>query len=162
MIVVADAGPLQYLVRIRAVDVLAPLYQRVLVPQSVARELQHNKAPAAVRTWIAQPPAWCEVRPDPPADPALAFLGFGERAAIPLALAVHADRLLIDDLAGRAEATRWRLRVTGTLGVLIDAHWGGLLDFEQALAELRQTNLYLSDEIIAVARQELSSGERRS
>jgi predicted nucleic acid-binding protein len=56
MIVVADAGPLQYLVRIGAVDVLAPLYQRVLVPQTVASELQQNNAPAAIRAWIAQPP----------------------------------------------------------------------------------------------------------
>ena len=37
MIVVADAGPLQYLLRIGAINVLAPLYQRVLVPQSIAR-----------------------------------------------------------------------------------------------------------------------------
>ncbi len=36
MIVAADAGPIQYLVRIVAIGVLAPLYQRVLVPQSVA------------------------------------------------------------------------------------------------------------------------------
>ena len=77
-----------------------------------------------------------------------------------LAQAVHADRILIDDLAGRAEAMRRRLRVTGTLGVLIDAHWSGLLVFEQALALLRQTNMYLSDDVIAVARQQLSSGER--
>jgi predicted nucleic acid-binding protein len=60
MIVVADAGPLQYLVRIAAIDVLAPLYQRVLVPQSVARELKQNNTPAGVRAWIAQPPVWCE------------------------------------------------------------------------------------------------------
>jgi len=118
MIVVADAGPLQYLVRIAAIDVLAPLYQRVLVPYSVARELQQNNTPPAVRAWILQPPSWCEIRPDPPADPALAFLDPGERAAIPLALAVHADRLLIDDLDGRIEARRRNLFVTGTVGCL--------------------------------------------
>jgi len=162
MIVVADSGPLQYLVRIGAIDVLAPLYQRVLLPQTVACELQQNNTPTLVRVWIAQPPAWCEIRPDPPADPTLAFLDPGERVAIPLALSVRADRLLIDDLAGRAEANRRRLRVTGTVGVLIDAHWASLLDFEQALAQLRLTNLYLSNEVIALARQELSSGERKS
>lgn len=161
MIVVADAGPLQYLVRIAAIDVLPPLYQRVLVPQTVALELQQTNTPAPVRDWIAQLPAWCEIRPDPPADPTLAFLDPGERAAIPLALSVRADRLLIDDLAGRAEATRRRLRVTGTLGVLIDAHWAGLLAFEQALAQLRETNFYLSEEVIALARQELSSGAEK-
>jgi len=56
MIVVADAGPLHYLVLIGAVDVLRPLYGRVFVAQSVAGELQHGGAPTAVRTWIAQPP----------------------------------------------------------------------------------------------------------
>jgi predicted nucleic acid-binding protein len=57
MIVVADAGPLQYLVRIGVVDVLAPLYGHLLVPQSVGRELQQSNTPATVRAWIMQPPA---------------------------------------------------------------------------------------------------------
>ncbi len=38
MIVVADAGSLHYFVLIGAVDVLRPLYVRVLVPQTVADE----------------------------------------------------------------------------------------------------------------------------
>ena len=133
MIVVADTGPLQYLLRIAAIDVLAPLYERVLVPHSVAQELNQHSTPAAIRVWMTSPPAWCEVHPDPPADPDLAFLDPGERAAIPLALAVRADRLLIDDLAGRDEAERRHLTVTGTVGVLADAHLAGLLDFEQKL-----------------------------
>ena len=45
-------------------------------------------------------------------------LDLGERAAIALAGAIHADLLLIDEAAGRAEAKRRNLRVTGTLGVL--------------------------------------------
>ncbi len=162
MIVVADAGPLQYLLRIGAIDVLAPLYQRVLVPHSVARELQQNNTPAAVRAWIAQPPLWCEIRSDPPADPTLAFLDPGERAAIPLALAVHADRLLIDDLAGRGEAERRHLIVTGTVGVLADAHLAGLLDFEQALVQLRQTNFFVSEEVVKRVRQRLAHAEGTS
>jgi predicted nucleic acid-binding protein len=40
MIVVADTGPIHYLVPIEAVEVLKPLYSRVLVPQTVAWELQ--------------------------------------------------------------------------------------------------------------------------
>ena len=155
MIVVADNGPLRYLVLIGVVHVLPSLYERVLVPQAVAAELQEAKTPAAVRTWIAQPPSWLEVRPDPPADPALAFLDPGERAAIPLALAVRADRLLIDDWDGRAEAERWHLIVTGTVGVLADAHLTGLLDFETALAHLRSTNFYVTDEVVERVRQRL-------
>lgn len=40
MIVVADASPLRYLVAIGAADVLKTLYDRVLVPEAVAAELQ--------------------------------------------------------------------------------------------------------------------------
>ena len=76
MIVVADAGPLHYLILIGAADVLATLYARVLVPQAVASELLQTNTPATVREWMTRPPAWCEIRPNPPSDP---FLGFLDR-----------------------------------------------------------------------------------
>ena len=158
MIVVADAGPLHYLVLIGAVDLLQPLYSRVLMPETVAGELQETKTPAIVRAWIAKPPQWCEIQPDPPSDPALQFLDAGGHAAIALALSVSADRLLIDEQAGRAEAERRHLLVTGTLGVLAEAHRAGLLDFETALTRLRQTNFYLSGELVDQIRRRLFAG----
>ena len=82
MIVVADTSPLHYLVLIGSVDVLKPLYHSVVVPQAVAGELQHAAAPDSVRSWIAQPPDWCEIHADVRSDPSLEFLGLGERAAI--------------------------------------------------------------------------------
>src|SRR5215216_1715462 len=105
MIVVADAGPIHYLVLIGMVDVLQPLYAGVIVPETVAAELQ------GIRTGA-------KIQPDPPSNPALRFLDPGEAAAITLALSLHAGRLLIDDWEGRAEADRQQLRVTGTLGIL--------------------------------------------
>jgi predicted nucleic acid-binding protein len=65
---------------------------------------------------------------------------------------------LIDDFDGRAEAVRRNLRVTGTLGVIVLAHQRGLLDFEAALARLRQTNFYLSAELVQLVRRRLSGG----
>lgn len=156
MIVVSDASPIHYLALIGVVNVLEPLYGHVLVPQTVARELQDAKTPATVRAWIAQPPTWCEIRPDPTSDPALQFLDAGERAAIALAFSIDADRLLIDDWGGRAEAERRRLHATGTLGVLADAHFAALLDFETALAQLRRTNFYISTAVVDGLRQRLS------
>ena len=44
MIVVADAGPLHYLILIGAVDVLGPLYNRVVLPEAVAQELRYQRA----------------------------------------------------------------------------------------------------------------------
>jgi predicted nucleic acid-binding protein len=37
MIVIADTGPLNYLVLIRDVDVLPSLYTRVIVPEAVVK-----------------------------------------------------------------------------------------------------------------------------
>jgi hypothetical protein len=63
MIVVADASPLQYLIRIKAIDVLPLLYQRVLIPYSVAHELQQDNTPAPVRVWIARRPPGVKFAP---------------------------------------------------------------------------------------------------
>jgi predicted nucleic acid-binding protein len=76
-----------------------------------------------------------------------------------LALTLHADRLLIDDLAGRREAERRQVFVTGTLGVLADAHLAGLLDFEQKLSQLRQTNFYVSDDVVARVCRDIAPSE---
>jgi len=106
MIVVADAGPLHYLILIGAVDVLGPLYNRVVLPEAVAQELRYQRAPAAVRAWISSLPGWAEIRPDPYSDPSIEFLDPGERAAISLAVSLNADRVLIGEWDGRAEAER--------------------------------------------------------
>lgn len=153
MIVVADAGPLHC---------CNPSTVAVLVPQAVAGELQVANTPPTVRAWIAQPRQWCEIWPDPPSDPALGFLDAGEHAAITLALSVNADRLLIDEQAGRAEADRRHLLVTGKLGMLAEGHRAGLLDFETALAQLRHTNFYVSADLVANVRRRLSSGAGES
>jgi predicted nucleic acid-binding protein len=160
VIVIADTGPLNYLVLIGAVDVLQPLYARVIVPQAVIRELTDAQTPAAVLAWIAALPAWLEVQPDPPSDPALGFLDPGERAALTLAQLLNADELLIDDQAGRSEAERRNLHVTGTLGVLADAHLAGLIDFDRALALLRSTNFRLSAEVERLVRRRIAAEKK--
>ncbi len=60
MIVVADTSPLNYLVLIGAAGVLEPLYTRVAVPEAVLIELKQPQAPAKVRAWIENPPAWLD------------------------------------------------------------------------------------------------------
>jgi predicted nucleic acid-binding protein len=97
MIVVADAGPLNYLLLIGAANVLERLYERVVVPSAAAAEQGEPGAPPLVQTWIAKPPQWCEIRPDPASDVALNHPGPKERAAISLAVFLNADRLLIDE-----------------------------------------------------------------
>jgi predicted nucleic acid-binding protein len=52
MIVVADSGPLRYLLVIGHIDILPPLFDRVLIPAAVRQELTHPRAPALVRNWL--------------------------------------------------------------------------------------------------------------
>jgi predicted nucleic acid-binding protein len=54
--------------------------------------------------------------------------------------AIHANLLLIDEAAGRAEANRRNLRVTGTLGVLRAAAELGLVDVPDVIARLTTTH----------------------
>lgn len=140
-VVVADAGPLHYLVLIEAVEVLPVLFGRVLVPGIVCAELDRPRTPAAVRAWLARHPAWLDPRPTPSvATLPLPELGDGERAAIALAQAVGAALVLMDDRAGVAAARTHGVTATGTLGVLERAAARGLVDLPAALARLKGTN----------------------
>jgi hypothetical protein len=50
-----------------------------------------------------------------------AGLGAGESEAMALALVLHADRVLLDELAGRKLALRLGVPVIGSVGVLLAA-----------------------------------------
>ncbi|MGI8772117.1 MAG: hypothetical protein ACR2JE_11855 [Acidobacteriaceae bacterium] len=102
MIVVADTSPLNYLIRLRQLEILRDLFGRVIAPNAVISELLHSSAPAEVRAWATHPPAWLVVCSPQHIDPTLGSeLGPGEREAISLAMEHRADVLLIDDRAGR-------------------------------------------------------------
>ena len=149
MIVIADTGPINYLILIGEIDVLPALYDRVAVPRSVCDELGRPRAPEAVRVWIAQPPSWLEIlSPTRAPDAELAQLDAGERDAILLAEELGAYQIIIDEIHGRREAERRHLRFTGTLGVVAEGAKRGLLDFRTAVGRLRQTSFYISAEVL--------------
>jgi predicted nucleic acid-binding protein len=150
MIVIANTSPLNYLVLIGKAEVLRRLYGQVVIPEAVLRELQNPEAPAAVAEWVAQPPAWLEVRRGSvPSDPGLRLLGEGEREAITLAMQYRRDALLLmDEGHGRREARRRNLRVTGTLGVLNDAASRGWVDLPSVFECLRQTTFRASPSLL--------------
>lgn len=102
-LVVADTGPIHYLILIGQIDILPTLFETVFLPSVVREELAHAEAPTVVREWISHPPAWLEVRSGLVADhtdAAWLTLDEGEKAAIALATLVAADLLLMDDRAG--------------------------------------------------------------
>ena len=151
MIVVADSGPLHYLILLEHTELLRRFYGKVVVREPVASELSAAGAPAVVREWITKPPTWVDVRPVPPDAVSMITedLDLGERAAIALAETMRADLLLIDEAAGRAEAKRRQLRVTGTLGVLRSGAEQGLVNVPDLLERLKATSFYLDEALLS-------------
>ncbi len=113
MQVIADTGPLNYLVQIDAIGVLPKLFDRIFMPTSVHEELAHQRAPAAVRDWAVRTPTWLAVRPDDGCDwndPLWHALDEGERAVMSLASRIGAELILMDDRAGVVFSAGWALR----------------------------------------------------
>ncbi|MEO8735174.1 MAG: hypothetical protein ABI380_01395 [Edaphobacter sp.] len=151
MIIVADTSPLNYLIRLGQPDLLREIYGRVLVPHAVLMEMQHSEAPPEVRDWATRPPEWLEERQVQHIDTSLAAeLGAGEREAISLALELHADLLLIDELAGRQEAEARHIQVAGTLAILLQASLEGRLNFPDAIKQLRDYGFRVSQSVETV------------
>jgi predicted nucleic acid-binding protein len=73
-------------------------------------------------------------------DDGLQALDAGERAAIMLALSMHADLILIDERKGTQAAIRKGFEVAGTLGVLCLAARRGLINLAESFDRLKRTN----------------------
>jgi len=89
-IVVADAGPLHYLILIGCGEILGNLFDHVLVPLAVRDELLHPRAPQEVKAWILSAPRWLEITPVSKSQP-VRGLHKGETEALQLALERRAD-----------------------------------------------------------------------
>ncbi|MGA2743042.1 MAG: hypothetical protein ABSG65_37110 [Bryobacteraceae bacterium] len=97
-LVIADTGPINYLVLIGNIDLLPVLFERVILPSAVASELSDPDAPPLVREWIADPPAWLDIHGAPIRqfdEAALEGLDEGETAAIALILRLSAAWLAL-------------------------------------------------------------------
>jgi predicted nucleic acid-binding protein len=141
------------------VDVLHRLYGTIIVPQQVITELTDPAAPQEVRGWALNLPDWIDVRVAFVSDTSMLHLDPGERAAITLAQSEPGALLLIDEAAGRIEASRRGILNTGTLGVVRAAALKELLDLPTALARLLETNFRVSMELVSALLAE--DAERR-
>ena len=121
----------------------------MLARRAVREELLRPIAPAIVRAWTAEAPAWLEARtPANSADSSLSALDPGERDAIMLAAELRADQLIVDDREGRRLAEDRGITVIGTLGVLKEAATLGLLDLRACVARLQTTTFYVAPEVL--------------
>ncbi len=146
MIVISDTSAITNLAAIQHLQLLPQLYNQVTIPEAVYRELAEVDPPVP-GTLEVQTSLWVEVRQvvnrtvverlqvEVRLDP-------GESEAIALALELNADLLLIDERRGRAEADRLGVRITGLLGILVEAKQKDLI---VAVKPLMDTLIATSD-----------------
>ena len=63
---------------------------------------------------------------------------------------LNADWLLIDEAAGRDEALKRGLNTVGTLGILREAHWAGLLDLRTSVDRLLDAGFRVNKSLIQI------------
>lgn len=135
--IICNTSPLQYLHQLGRLDVLQRLAVTLVVPTAVAVELAEGRRRGME---VPDPAAlpWIELR-EPRSQavlPLMTDLGLGETAVLALALESRDAVVILDDGLARRHAERLGLRLTGTLGILIDAKRAGHVD---AVAPLLDT-----------------------
>ncbi|MBD1926540.1 DUF3368 domain-containing protein [Trichocoleus sp. FACHB-90] len=131
MIVISDTSAITNLAAIQHLHLLPQLYNQVTIPEAVYRELADIDPPVP-GTLEVQAAPWLEVRKIVNRNAVERLqrevrLDPGESEAIALALELSADLLLIDERRGRAEADRLGLKITGLLGILVEAKHQNLI-----------------------------------
>lgn len=123
MIVISDASPLINLAVIDQLDLLQQLYQEIIIPEAVYRELVEKGAGQTLADelgnidWIKSQ----QVENRNLAEALKLELDDGEAEAIALAVETKASLLLIDERKGRSIANNFDLQYIGIIGVLIEA-----------------------------------------
>lgn len=149
MIIVCDTSPLCYLLLIGEVKLLPQLYDQVLIPIEVAKELSHPNSPVVVKNWINHAPSWLIIENvNLSSDPDLESLDSGKQAAIILAERNQVDLVVIDEALGRKIAQSCGLRITGLLGVLNEAKRTNLIDLPTVINRLQKTSFRVSPTLI--------------
>lgn len=129
MTIVSNASPLIALARVGQLELLRQLYNDILIPEAVWREVVEEGAdqPGAEAvtsaSWVVQR----TVTNRPLVQALQQELDAGEAEAIALAIEVDSALLLMDERLGRDTARHFGIRYTGVLGVLIEAKHKGLV-----------------------------------
>lgn len=137
------------MLKIQQLDLLAKLYENIIVPEAVWQEVEVGKdgsfyADLTSFAWISIQ----EIQKREGLD-YLTDLDKGEAEVIVLAREIDADLVIIDEILGRQYAEHFGLTLTGTIGILLRAKKEGHVHALRPLLEQLQSNgVWLSNNVI--------------
>ena len=158
MIAVSDTGPIIGLAKANRLSLLKNLFEKVLIPPMVRKELFAKTGDEAelIDNALTDFIQVSEINPlDETAKLILEGLSEGERQAIGVAASMENDViLLIDDRAGRQAAEKLNIKITGLVGVLLMAKERGLIkSVVDVIEEVRNNGYWLSNSLVDIAKQ---------
>ena len=152
--IVINTGPIISIVAATGnLNILNKLYKDVYVPYEVCQEIKGSSA----RTFAFKEfnEATFLEKEDTPVSisPILKnILDIGEASVIQLAIKKKIQTVCIDEKVGRRVARLNNLLLTGSIGILIKAkNHGYLPSMKNAIFEMKNKGVYLSDQIIQFA-----------
>lgn len=158
MTVISDTTPIISLIKIHRLDLLEKLFDEVLIPNAVFRELITNESFSNEAEEVKKS-AFLKISPVQNRQSiailqAISGLDDGESEAIVLADEKKSDVLIIDERKGRMVAQKLGITITGTVGVLVQANNEGMItkdEAESCLEFLRKSNIRLSEKLVQEA-----------
>jgi predicted nucleic acid-binding protein len=141
-VIISDTSPLRALGHLGHMEWLQELFHRIHLPPAVAAELRHPPSSLAV----VDVSAWRFLVVQSPSNRQRVSefrlrLDAGEAEALALAEELHADLILVDELAGREVARQCGFPVLGTLGILVRAKQQQLCPAVAPLLDILQSEL---------------------
>lgn len=138
--IICNTSPFQYLHQLGHLALLERLAGKVIVPTAVVSESAEGRRRGvdvpdpAVLPWarLREPQSYRVL-------PLITDLGPGETAVLALALETQNAVVILDDGLARRHARRLGLRLTGTLGLLLDAKSAGFIDTVSPLLDALQS-----------------------
>lgn len=158
MIVISDTTPIISLLKIEKLDILEKLFQKIIIPDAVYKELTDNRqfqeeADIVRESQFIQRKMVQDEKSVHILQRA-AGLDLGESEAIIFADEARADWLLMDEIKGRQVAKNMGIRITGTIGIILMAYEESIITREEAkqsIQGLRMASRHIGEDILRYA-----------
>ena len=158
MTIISDTTPIISLIKINRLDLLEKLFEEVLIPEAVYRELTTNalfeNEATIVKTSSFLNTSAVQNRKSLQLLQAVSGLDDGESEAIILADELKSDVLIMDERKGRKVAEKLGIKITGTVGVLLQSYSENMISSDEIktyLDQLKNSNIRLSESLIQKA-----------